>query len=72
MAEGKATLTIWDDGKHFPPDTVEKPAIDAPLGDREIGGLGIYLVNEMMDRVDYKRDENDTNVMVLEKVLRTK
>jgi anti-sigma regulatory factor (Ser/Thr protein kinase) len=48
---------------------VEKPAIDIPLEDREIGGLGLYLVKEMMDRVAYRKDENNTNVMILERSL---
>jgi len=67
--EGKATLSIWDDGKYFSPDQVDTPDIEANWESRQIGGLGIYLVKELMDNVTYNRDENNNNVLVLEKLL---
>ena len=67
-----AKLTIRDDVKYFAPDQVEAPDIDANWEERQIGGVGIYLVKELMDHVSYNKDENNTNVLLLEKILNPK
>ena len=54
--DGKtATLTLRDDGPAFDPLAAPPPDVDAALEDRPVGGLGIYLVREMMDEVTYQR-----------------
>lgn len=62
-------LVIKDRGIPF--DPLEKDAPDITLGaeERQIGGLGIYLVREIMSRVSYAY-QNQTNVLTLEKDLR--
>jgi serine/threonine-protein kinase RsbW len=44
------------------------PDISAPIENRKIGGLGIYLVRNTMDEVNYKRYE-DRNSLTLIKYL---
>lgn len=52
----RMTATIQDDGRAFDPTVdAEAPDIDADLDDRPIGGLGIFLVKEMMDEIRYER-----------------
>jgi serine/threonine-protein kinase RsbW len=52
--EGNAvTMVIEDDGVAFDPLVVAAPDIDTPLEEREIGGLGVFLVRELMDDVSY-------------------
>ncbi len=46
-------MTFHDHGKSFDFDQVEVPDLKADLSDRKIGGLGIYLMHKLMDRVDY-------------------
>ena len=41
------------------------PDTSMPLDDREIGGLGIHLVEQMMDEVDYHRRINENVVRVV-------
>lgn len=50
------TLEIVDNGRAFDPCT-EAPAPDlqSSVEDRSIGGLGIHLVNTMMDELHYRR-----------------
>ena len=69
--EQVARLTIRDDGKYFSPEQAKTPNIEAGLDEREIGGLGIYLVKELMDKVAYDRTEEGINQFVLEKKLST-
>ncbi len=64
-----AKLTIRDDGKYFSPEEAKMLDVNENWNKREIGGLGIYFVKELMDQVSYGKDENDTNVLVLEKKL---
>jgi sigma-B regulation protein RsbU (phosphoserine phosphatase) len=65
LREGRATVTIRDDGRPFNPFGSMDPDTSLPLEDREIGGLGIHLVEQMMDEVDYHRriDENVVTVV---------
>ena len=51
----KRQITISDDGIPFNPFQKASPDLKASLEDRDIGGLGIHLVRELMDSVSYKR-----------------
>lgn len=60
-------LEIADDGQPFDPlNEASEPDIEAPLEERPIGGLGIYLVREMMDELYYSR-ENGRNRLAMVK-----
>ena len=52
------TIEIIDDGKPFDPlkDT-PPPNVTAPLAERPVGGLGVYLVRALMDELRYQRAE---------------
>lgn len=65
LGEGRVTVTIRDDGRPFNPFGSVDPDTSMPLEDRELGGLGIHLVEQMMDEVDYHRriDENVVTVV---------
>ncbi len=62
----KLTIVIVDDGVPFNPLEVEKPDTSLALQDREIGGLGIHLVINLMDEVTYER-RGEQNVITLTK-----
>lgn len=60
-------VEISDDGMPFDPlHDASEPDIDASLEERPIGGLGIYLVREMMDELHYSR-ENGKNRLAMVK-----
>lgn len=46
-------LVLCDQGIPFNPLEKEAPDVTLSAEEREIGGLGIFLVREMMDRVAY-------------------
>jgi len=46
-------LVTEDDGPPFDPLTLPSPDVDAPVEAREIGGLGVFLIRELMDEVTY-------------------
>ena len=63
---GALVVTIVDDSIEFDPRQVPETDTDAPLHERDPGGLGLLLVNTMMDSVDYRR-EDGRNVTTLTK-----
>lgn len=65
---GRVTIRYADDGVPFDPSTAPPPDLQAPLASRRVGGLGIHLVQSVMDEVHYAR-EGDSNVITLVKHL---
>jgi anti-sigma regulatory factor (Ser/Thr protein kinase) len=49
------TLVIEDDGPSFDPLSLAAPDVTVSLEERRVGGLGVYLVRQMMDAVSYQR-----------------
>ena len=66
--ESHIQFIITDNGIPFDPTQESEPDITASIEDRSIGGLGIFLVTHLMDKVEYKR-ENDKNILTLKKIL---
>ena len=58
------SLRFEDDGKPYDPTTAVEPDITASAEEREIGGLGIFVVRNMMDSMDY-RYKDGHNVLTL-------
>ena len=57
--EGAVRIEFVDEARPFDPLTdTPMPDTAAGIEDRQIGGLGVFLVREMMDEVEYSRDGN--------------
>ena len=59
-------FVISDWGKSFDPTKIDKPDTTLNTEDRPIGGLGILLVRELMDSVNYERVDG-CNILTLSK-----
>ena len=55
-----------DDGTPYDPTAQPEPDVTLSAEEREIGGLGIFMVKKSMDRVSYAY-EDGKNVLTLEK-----
>lgn len=66
FSDGSITFTIQDTGTPFDPTKVSNPDTSLSAEERPIGGLGIYLVRELMDEVSYCY-ENNHNILTLKK-----
>ncbi len=64
--EKMVVFTISDYGVEFDPTKVKDADITLSAEEREIGGLGIFLVKQIMDEVRYERIENK-NILTLTK-----
>ena len=61
---GELQITLIDNGRPFDPTQVPAPDIHSPFEDRQAGGLGIYLMHKLMDKVSFDFDA-DGNTLVL-------
>ena len=46
-------ITVTDHGRPFDPRLVAAPDLRQPLEERPIGGLGIFLMQQLMDEVEF-------------------
>jgi anti-sigma regulatory factor (Ser/Thr protein kinase) len=60
------TAEVEDDGRPFNPLEAPEPDLNQPLEERAVGGLGIHLIRNMMDRMEYRRQDGK-NLLVLKK-----
>ena len=65
---GALQAEVEDDGRPFDPLTVAPPDRTAPLAERNVGGLGIHFVRNLLSDVAYQRI-GDRNRLVLTKTL---
>lgn len=65
---GTLKLIFCDNGKPYNPLNAKEPDITASAEDRDIGGLGIFMVRKMMDGVEYEYTQ-ETNRLTLTKKL---
>lgn len=69
VAENNVLLIHFKDGGiEFDPLAMPDPDLDAPLEERKIGGLGIFLCKRFMDRLDYSF-VNGCNIFTMKKNL---
>ena len=51
-------FVITDSGKEFDPTQIPDADITLSAEEREIGGLGIFLIRQIMNKVEYQRIDN--------------
>ena len=59
------TITMRDTGTPFDPSSVKPPNLKADLSERQIGGLGLYLMRKLMDEVHYESSSKTGNLLTM-------
>jgi serine/threonine-protein kinase RsbW len=67
LNEQDLIICVRDWGRSFNLDEIPDPDVEAPLEDRTLGGLGLYLIKQIMDRVQYTADPEAGNVLLMVK-----
>lgn len=57
-----------DGGVEFNPLAKDDPDINAPLENRQVGGLGIFICKQMMDTVTYHYENGSNNFTMSKKL----
>lgn len=60
-------VVIRDWGVPFDPSVVPTPDVAAPLEERPLGGLGLFLMQQTMDEVDFRFDADGGNTLTMVK-----
>lgn len=60
-------MNFIDEGIEFNPLDEEAPDLTLSADEREIGGLGLTIVRNNVDNIDYKY-ENNQNILTVEKI----
>lgn len=68
VAPDRLSTELTDNGREFDPAGMPEPDVTLPLEQRAVGGLGLHLIRTMMDRVEYRR-LNEENRLVMERAL---
>lgn len=60
-------IELVDEARPFDPlQDAPQPATDASVEERKVGGLGVYITKQLMDELEYRR-ENGKNRLTLVK-----
>ena len=69
MSDGETLKTVLiDSGVAFDPTAKEKADTSLSAEDRQIGGLGILLVRELMDSINYERIDGQNILTLIKKI----
>ncbi len=61
------TMVLSDEGKPYDPTQREDPDINLPAEDRPVGGLGIFLIRQIMNEVTYNRVGNKNQLTMVKR-----
>ena len=70
MADGVLDILVVDDGAAFDPLARADPDTHASLEARPVGGLGIYLVRQLMDSAEYERRDGENRLRLRKRIMR--
>ena len=62
--ENRFIIEIEDRGIPFDAKLLEDPNLTPDIDQRQVGGLGVFIIKELMDDVQYRREE-DKNILIL-------
>ena len=63
----RVKLSIYDAGISFDPEHPPEVDTQADWDEREVGGLGLFIIHEMIDEVSYERVSEKENLLTLTK-----
>ena len=68
MSDNNLIFVLTDSGQEFDPTKVPDADVTLSAEEREIGGLGIFLIRQIMNTIEYQRMDGK-NVLIMGKQL---
>jgi serine/threonine-protein kinase RsbW len=65
VQDGRIEVVIVDDGRPFDPRNQPAPAPPSPGREPRTGGVGIHMVRQLVDRIDYARIDGCNRVTLV-------
>jgi anti-sigma regulatory factor (Ser/Thr protein kinase) len=72
LINDELTIKVEDEGIPFNPLTVKNPEVMDDLNNIQIGGLGVYIVKELMDDICYKRYRGKNHLTLKKQIQKDK
>jgi anti-sigma regulatory factor (Ser/Thr protein kinase) len=66
-----ASITVTDHGRPFAPDEVALPDLSLPLEERPVGGLGLFLMQQLMDDVRFEFSADGNRLSMVKRGVRS-
>lgn len=67
--DDRISMKLSDDGIPFDPLARDNPDIESSLEERQIGGLGIFIVKQLSEVVEYSRTDDKNHLSVTVSIL---
>jgi serine/threonine-protein kinase RsbW len=67
MQNDAIVIMMRDEGISFDPSQVKQPNLKAKLSERQIGGLGVYLMRKLMDDVRYESSGKSNTLTMIKR-----
>jgi len=65
---GSLTITLTDNGIAFDPTARPEVDTDQVVAERQIGGLGIALLRQIADKIEYHRTEGQNELIIIKNI----
>ena len=62
--EDRCAAELVDNGRPFDPSAAPPPDLTGSIEERDAGGLGIHLIRNMVDRVQYQRADGQNRLRI--------
>ena len=66
----KLKISVIDEGRGFDPGKVNQKSVDELIHERRSGGLGIRLIKNLMDEVNYEIEPGQKNELHMTKLIK--
>lgn len=60
-------VTLMDTGNAFDPTHYQKPDIHRRIKQKKRGGVGVYLIKQLMDEVEYLTEDDTNSIRMIKK-----
>lgn len=70
VSTDRIRLVVRDRARPFNPLEQPEPDFRTPADDRPVGGLGVYLVRQLMDRVEYVYEGGENRLVMERRIIR--
>ncbi|MEN9838559.1 MAG: hypothetical protein RL177_38 [Bacteroidota bacterium] len=61
-------VVIGDHGSRYNPETYQEPNIEERIKLRKRGGVGVYLIQKLMDHVEYRQNGSLNEIVMTKKI----
>lgn len=65
--EHEITIIISDNGQPFDPQNAPSPELTGPWEDRPVGGLGVHILKQVADRIEYVTEDSINHLRIVKK-----